>query len=128
MLAFFFKSDFSSYFLHYCRRSYHEQQNPPSEEIYAAYFRAKKEAGETDKDMWMIYLALRKVAFHAFNQRLRDYITVKQWLTYSSRERKPSTRHDPGICPHCGEVSTYRKSSIISRPFIILDPIQRLVL
>ena len=72
--------------------------------------------------MWMIYLALRKVAFHAFNQKLRDYITVKQFLTYSSRERKPSTRHDPGICPHCGEVSTYRKSFIISRPFIVLDP------
>ena len=55
--------------------------------------------------MWNIYLNLRKFAFHAFNQKLRDYPTVKQHLVYADRERQPSNKKDPGICPHCGEVS-----------------------
>ena len=91
------------YWNDFCRRSYINQENPPTEELYSEYFRERKEAGETDKEMWNIYLNLRKLAFHAFNQKLRDYPTVKQYLVYADRERLPSNRKAPGICPHCGE-------------------------
>ena len=37
------------YWNDFCRRSYINQENPPTEELYAEYFRKKKEAGETDK-------------------------------------------------------------------------------
>ena len=71
--------------------------------LYADYFRKKKDAGTTDKALWLIYLALRKVAFRVFNQRMREMVSVKQLLVYSEKERKINTRNDPGICPHCGE-------------------------
>ena len=81
---------FKRYWNDFCRRTgYINQENPPTEELYSEYFRKKKEAGETDKEMWNIYLNLRKLAFHAFNQKLRDYPTVKQYLVYADRERLP---------------------------------------
>ena len=45
----------------FCNISYHDHQNPPSEEIFLDYFQKKKEAGKSRKVMTESYRCLCKV-------------------------------------------------------------------
>ena len=50
----------------FCNISYHDHQNPPSEEIFLDYFQKKKEAGKSRKVMTESYRCLCKVNTHYF--------------------------------------------------------------
>ena len=47
----------------FCNLSYHDHQNPPSEDTFLDYFEKKKEAGKSRKVMTESYRCLCKVKF-----------------------------------------------------------------
>ena len=100
-------TNYKRYWHNFCNISCHNSDSQaPTEEIYAHYIRIEKEAGRTDKALWVIYLALKKVAFHLYGQKLQTFAKVKSLLTYADKERRQGKKKDdPGVCPHCGEVS-----------------------
>ena len=76
--------------------------------MYVDYFTREKEAGRNEKALWVIYLALKKVTLHLHGQKLQNFTKVKALLSYAEKERRQGKKKDdPGVCPHCGEVSTY---------------------
>ena len=100
----------------FCSSSYQDQQKSPTEEMYVDFFKKKKEAGRTDKALWTIYLALKKVAYHCHGQKLQNYTKVKELLTYADKERPQGKKtDDPGVCPHCGDVSTFITSLVYKK-------------
>ena len=100
-------TNYKRYWHNFCNICCHSSDSQaPTEEIYAHYIRIEKEAGRTDKALWVIYLALKKVAFHLYGQKLQTFTKVKSLLTYADKERRQGKKKDdPGVCPHCGEVS-----------------------
>ena len=50
----------------FCNISYHDHQNPPTEEIFLDYFQKKKEAGKSRKVMTESYRCLCKVNKHYY--------------------------------------------------------------
>ena len=101
----------------FCKISYHDQKNPPTEEMFVDYITKKKEAGRSDKALWNIYLTLKKVTFHVHGQKIQNFTKLKELLVYSTKEYNPvgpkipkpgSAVDDSGVCPHCGEVSIFK--------------------
>ena len=93
------------YWHNFCEISCHNPKDTPTEEIYETYFRIEKDAGRTEKALWVIYLALKKVAAHLYGQKLQTFSKVKALLAYSDKERRQGKKKDdPGVCPQCGEV------------------------
>ena len=111
-----YKYDWASF----CKLSYNDQQNPPTEDMYIDFIEKKRESGRTEKAIYCIFLRLRKTAFHVYGQKLLKFERLKRIIPNHSevvgkpkcdangvRIPKPGNRiDDSGICPHCGEVST----------------------
>lgn len=108
----------------FCKLSYHNQQNPPTEEMYVDFIKKKKEAGRTDKALWNTYLVLKKVAFHVHGQKIQNFVKLKELLPYSSKEYSPSgpkipkpgsNVDDSGVCPHCGDHFKWLQQHIVHK-------------
>ena len=105
----------------FCKLSYHDQKNPPTEEMYIDFIKKKKELGKTDKAIYHIFLRLKKIAFYAYGQKIQKNERLAELIPHHSGEggkkslffdtltpklpRSGSKVDDSGICPHCGEVS-----------------------
>ena len=63
------KSDWANF----CKLSYHDHQNPPTEEIYIDFIKKIKGSWAADKTIYNIYLRLRKIALHVYGQELQKF-------------------------------------------------------
>lgn len=68
----------------FCKLSYYDQQNPPTEEMYIDFIQKKKESGKTDKAIYLIYLRLKKIALHVYGQSLQDFEKFKELIPHHS--------------------------------------------
>ena len=57
----------------FCQLSYHDQQNPPTEEMYVDFIKKKKEEGRKDRTIYQIYMNLKRVAINVFGQKIQDF-------------------------------------------------------
>ena len=94
----------------FCKLSYHNHQNPPTEEMFLDYFKKKKEDGIKSDNMFQQFRYLRKVYLYLFSHEFES-TKVEEYMKMVSDGS--DNQSDPGICPHCGEVSLL---SIIYHP------------
>ena len=86
----------------FCKLSYHNHQNPPTEEMFLDYFKKKKEDGIKSDNMFQQFRYLRKVYLYLFSHEFES-TKVEDYMKMVSDGS--DNQSDPGICPHCGEVS-----------------------
>ena len=86
----------------FCKLSYHNHQNPPTEEMFLDYFKKKKEDGIKSDNMFQQFRYLRKVYLYLFSHEFES-TKVEEYMKMVSDGS--DNQSDPGICPHCGEVS-----------------------
>ena len=99
----------------FCRQSYYDQKNPPTEDMYVDFFRKKLLKGSSKAGLHSIYYPVKKVAQVVFGQNIHTFEKVKELLPQLTH--KPHNPQDPkmpkpgssiddsGVCPQCGDVS-----------------------
>ena len=85
----------------FCKLSYHNHQNPPTEEMFLDYFKKKKDAG-TKCSRFLVdsYCKLRRVYFHLYGSEFES-CKVEEYIAMNSKKSVEKTH----TCPYCGEVS-----------------------
>ena len=68
------KSDWANF----CKLSYHDHQNPPTEETYIDFIKKIKGSWAADKTIYNIYLRLRKIALHVYGQELQKFDNLNE--------------------------------------------------
>ena len=96
----------------FCKLSYHNHQNPPTEEMFLDYFKKKKEDGIKSDNMFQQFRYLRKVYLYLFSHEFES-TNVEEYMKMVSDGS--DNQSDPGICPHYGEVICVFCTSIVFR-------------
>ena len=94
----------------FCKLSYHNHQNPPTEEMFLDYFKKKKEDGIKSDNMFQQFRYLRKVYLYLFSHEFESN-KVEEYMKMVSDGS--DNQSDPGICPHCGEVSYFSNQNLV---------------
>ena len=68
----------------FCKRSYVNQENPPTEEMYIDYLNYKKESGATSKEIYNSFLYIRKVALLVYGQNLKKWAKLQSVIPHHS--------------------------------------------
>ena len=89
----------------FCKLSYLDHQNPPTEETFLDYFKKKHASGRTGEYMFQCYQRLKTVYLQLYGQKF-DSEKVKNLINEETgKERIEKSMEKSGICPHCGDVS-----------------------
>ena len=89
----------------FCNISYQDHENPPAETIFLDFFKKKLAVGKSAKLMVETYRCLCKVYLYLYGQEF-DSSKVMEFIKINGEKtEKVESNKDPGICPHCGEVS-----------------------
>ena len=89
----------------FCNISYQDHENPPAETIFLDFFKKKLAVGKSAKLMVETYRCLCKVYLYLYGQEF-DSSKVMEFIKLNGEKtEKVESNKDPGICPHCGEVS-----------------------
>ena len=98
----------------FCKLSYNDYQNPPTEEMFLDYFKKKQQSGRTGEYMFQCYQRLRTVFLQLFGQKFESE-KVKNFINIETgKERTEKSIEKSGICPHCGDVRFFCYWSCLS--------------
>ena len=97
----------------FCELSYHEHQNPPTEDLFLDFLKKKKEMGRTtdrimeyNRCLQRVYQYLYDVEFES--SKVSQYIETMRTIDPDRNTvNKGKYKNDPGVCPHCGGVSEF---------------------
>ena len=64
----------------FCQLSYHDQQNPPKEEMYVDFIKKKKEEGRKNRTIYQIFMNLKRVALNVFGQKIQDFDKLSELI------------------------------------------------
>ena len=116
----------------FCNISYQDHENPPAETIFLDFFKKKLAVGKSAKLMVETYRCLCKVYLYLYGQEF-DSSKVMEFIKLNGEKtEKVESNKDPGICPHCGEVSfiyylfIFFRTKWLQNHFRILRPIPKL--
>ena len=76
--------------------SYHDHQNPPSEEMFFDFLKKRNEVGISSNYMEDSYRCLCRVYLYLYGEEF-DSSKVQEYVSVESSKN--------GICPYCNEVS-----------------------
>ena len=84
----------------FCKVSYHNHKNPPTEEMFLEYLKMKKETGSSSAFVTDSYRCLCRVFLYLYGEEFES-TEVEEYVTRESENIVKKTYQ----CPHCREVS-----------------------
>jgi hypothetical protein len=90
----------------FCEMSYHDHQNPPSEEMFFDFLKKRNEVGISSNYMEDSYRCLCRVYLYLYGEEF-DSSKVQEYVSVESSKN--------GICPYCDEVSAIFGFNLSSR-------------